>query len=251
MATNKLQTRLALRYDSYENWTKTDKSGQGGNLVLLAGELGICAVQEKTQGAQTAPTVLFKVGDGVSSFKQLSWASALAADVYDWAKAKEIVVTETAVQGSNVKAKALTFKGANNSVIASVNINFVTEAEVKAITSGIQADLAAMSATVTTIEGNVTNITKENGIIDTRISNAISNTVGTVPTGKTLIEVVNEAVVAARKDITSNAANIAQLTTQTVSLEEKDTDLESRLTRVEAFFGEEPDREDGDRKSVV
>ena len=34
-----------------------------------------------------APSILIKVGDGIHNFNDLAWASGLAADIYDWAKA--------------------------------------------------------------------------------------------------------------------------------------------------------------------
>jgi hypothetical protein len=40
---------------------------------------------------------MFKVGNGVSTFEELPWTSGLAADVYDWAKAKGISITEEGV----------------------------------------------------------------------------------------------------------------------------------------------------------
>lgn len=87
-----LQTRIKLRYDSYENWTEN-------NPILLAGELAavyVAAKPTKEVNSISAPQILFKVGDGqVSStgeitgtaFNSLPWASGLAADVYEWAKA--------------------------------------------------------------------------------------------------------------------------------------------------------------------
>jgi hypothetical protein len=59
--------------------------------VLKAGEIAIAylgeTVSDKIKG-ENRP-VLFKVGDGVTTFANLPWASALAADVYDWAKKSE------------------------------------------------------------------------------------------------------------------------------------------------------------------
>jgi hypothetical protein len=53
----------------------------------LFGEVCFCEITAANQGTQTdPPTVLFKVGNGKDYFKDLNWASALAADVYDWAK---------------------------------------------------------------------------------------------------------------------------------------------------------------------
>lgn len=93
MTNTTLNTRFKLKYDTYANWTldtvKTQTEKTNANLVLLEGEIGICALESPDQGAQTAPTVLFKVGDGINSFKNLKWASALAADVFDWAKQPE------------------------------------------------------------------------------------------------------------------------------------------------------------------
>lgn len=94
MATNQktLQTRIKLKYDSYENWSTN-------NPILLAGELAavyVAAKPTKEVNSVSAPQILFKVGDGqVSStgeitgtaFNTLPWASGLAADVYEWAKA--------------------------------------------------------------------------------------------------------------------------------------------------------------------
>lgn len=88
-----LQTRIKLKYDSYENWTEN-------NPILLAGELAavyVAAKPTKEVNSVPVPQILFKVGDGqVSStgeitgtpFNSLKWASGLAADVYEWAKAQ-------------------------------------------------------------------------------------------------------------------------------------------------------------------
>lgn len=92
MATTKtINTRIQLRYDTLENWKSTTTAGKGASLVLNKGEVALCyvpaVVDTTTQKVLTAPTVLFKVGDGTKTFEQLPWGSALAADVYGWAKA--------------------------------------------------------------------------------------------------------------------------------------------------------------------
>lgn len=92
MAVKELLTRIALKYDTYENWMDAEK---GGKLVLLKGEIGICEVPTSATGADkatNAPTILFKVGDGEKTFSQLNWVSAKAADVYEWAKAETVVL---------------------------------------------------------------------------------------------------------------------------------------------------------------
>ena len=89
-----LNTRIALKYDSYENWTHH-------NPILLKGEIAIAElpVSENKPGTgepnaagstpaiQNAPNILIKVGDGTNHYNDLKFVSALAADVYSWAKA--------------------------------------------------------------------------------------------------------------------------------------------------------------------
>ena len=80
-----LNTRIQLKYDSFTNW-------ENSTVILKAGEVAIAylgeTVSEKIKG-ENRP-VLFKVGDGVKTFTNLPWASALAADVYDWAKKEHL-----------------------------------------------------------------------------------------------------------------------------------------------------------------
>lgn len=83
MAEKILNTRILLKYDSYENWMKSD-------LVLKAGELAIAHITTgDTQEVNSvlAPQILLKVGDGTSKYSALPFVSARAADVYGWAKA--------------------------------------------------------------------------------------------------------------------------------------------------------------------
>lgn len=75
-----LKTRISLLSKSYTEWqTVEDK-------VLLKGEVGICTVPANTGVSQSEPCVLLKIGDGTTAFKDLPWLSALAADIYAWAK---------------------------------------------------------------------------------------------------------------------------------------------------------------------
>lgn len=82
-----LNTRIQLKYDSLENWSSK-------NPTLKSGELAIAYLPPKGNGvapAATSDAVLFKVGPG--EFNSLPWASALAADVYSWAKKSEAEFT--------------------------------------------------------------------------------------------------------------------------------------------------------------
>lgn len=147
-----LQTRIALKYDTYANWTDGTKEGQGANLVLLKGELGICAIENKSEGAQTAPTVLFKVGDGVTPFKTLKWASALAADVYAWAKASDVIL----------EGKVIKFVGTDKTI----TLNYATPDEVAAAVKVVSDDLSDVDSRVTALESKFTGTSSVQGQID-------------------------------------------------------------------------------------
>lgn len=86
MAEKTLNTRILLKYDSYENWLTN-------NPILKKGELAIAYLgQEHPTEAtnfQNIPNVVLKVGDGASNYKALKFVSGLAADVYSWAKAEK------------------------------------------------------------------------------------------------------------------------------------------------------------------
>ena len=81
MATTTLNTRIALKYDTLTNWNASE-------FILKKGEVAICSLaNSETAEQSTPPAVLLKVGDGDHKFRELPWASGLAADVYGWAKA--------------------------------------------------------------------------------------------------------------------------------------------------------------------
>lgn len=82
-----LNTRISLRYDTYDNWN----TPSGKAAILNKGEVGVCAI---TADGADQPTIMFKVGNGVSTFVELPWTSGLAADVYDWAKAAQLSIVE-------------------------------------------------------------------------------------------------------------------------------------------------------------
>ena len=79
--TNKVfQTRIQLKYDTYENWS-------AANPILKKGEMAIATVDSGVQSMTNLPNIVLKVGDGTSHYNNLKFVSALAADVHGWAKA--------------------------------------------------------------------------------------------------------------------------------------------------------------------
>ena len=88
MAIKTLNTRIQLKYDTLAHWQSEANTGKGALLILKKGELGIVEIPTSSPTAEqvTPPAILFKVGDGTTKCKDLPWTSALAADVYAWAK---------------------------------------------------------------------------------------------------------------------------------------------------------------------
>ena len=97
MAEKILNTRIQLRYDTYDNWTTN-------NPVLKQGEVAVVKIDTADPANQKLPPIMFKVGNSAdgANFNDLGWTSALAADVYAWAKKSGIEI-ETSGSGSFVK----------------------------------------------------------------------------------------------------------------------------------------------------
>lgn len=95
MANKTLNTRIQLKRDSLTNWNES-------SLVLKPGELAVAYVDVKTTDAhgniQHVPTALLKAGENVinssKTFKDLPFVSAIAADVYAWAKKTGIEIVD-------------------------------------------------------------------------------------------------------------------------------------------------------------
>lgn len=97
-----LNTRVQLKYDSYENWSKAENQKD-----LLPGEIAIAYLgptHSATSPDNGTHPVLFKVGPG--KFNELPWASALAADVYDWAKCEHVELDGEVIKFYNGTDKA-------------------------------------------------------------------------------------------------------------------------------------------------
>lgn len=153
MAEKLINTRIALRIDTLANWNKTDVEGKGAKLVLKRGEIGLCEIPSNNPEAQTAPTVLFKVGDGTTPFGELKWASALAADVYSWAKADDVVLEE----------KVVKFKKGTE-VVKSIDLSKF------ALNSELQAQVAALGARIDKVVEDAYDDTEIRGLITKEVS---------------------------------------------------------------------------------
>ena len=110
MAEKLLKTRLRLKYDTFANWEKVKTT-----FVPLKGEICLVEVPDAVDPIRNAPSILFKVGDGTTAFGELKYGSALAADVYSWAKASGITVSGNDAAGSFITG--LTWDKNNNKLV--------------------------------------------------------------------------------------------------------------------------------------
>jgi hypothetical protein len=85
---NEIFTRLQLKYDTLANWQAVKDT-----FTPLAGEVCIAKIEVNDPANKLLDPIMIKVGDGTSTWGQLDWTSAKAADVYSWAKKAGIEVT--------------------------------------------------------------------------------------------------------------------------------------------------------------
>lgn len=81
---NNVKIRLLVK--DYSEWNDPVNS----SYIPGKGEVCIVNVPAETFAIANEPAVLFKVGDGTHTFAELGYSSALAADVYAWAKKADL-----------------------------------------------------------------------------------------------------------------------------------------------------------------
>ena len=82
MAEKILKTKIALLYKTYDEWDAIQDE-----YTPLRGEVCICDVPTSSEEQHA---VLLKVGNGEDVFRDLPWTSALASDVFGWAKKENL-----------------------------------------------------------------------------------------------------------------------------------------------------------------
>ena len=144
-----LYTRIQLKYDSLANWTTN------GHVVLKKGEIGICAigtddVNVHALTGKQPPEILFKVGDGVSTFSALPWASAKASDVYGWAKQATLPIVRASSETGDAGNVIGSIKwNATEGKIEYTTANVATAEGMKAVADDLDTLEAAVAAMYT------------------------------------------------------------------------------------------------------
>ena len=133
MANNTIKTRIKLCYDTIENWV-------ANNTVLLPGEVGIAYVSADSAVEVmqvNKPALLFKVGDGTTAFNDLPYISAVAADVYAWAKS----ATKPTYTSSEVGADA---SGTASQLVNEHNTSSTAHVDIRTLISNLQEKLDSL-----------------------------------------------------------------------------------------------------------
>lgn len=155
MATKTFNTRISLKYDTYTNWTTN-------NPVLLAGEAAVCVVPADAGSGLNEPAVLLKFGDGTSSFTELSWASATAADVIPSLKGNNPTLPATSITGlEDFIAGEIQDTNTTYQLVQNGNTSFKLQS--KENSSAPWVDVSTITITYTLTEGTANGTVAFNG----------------------------------------------------------------------------------------
>ena len=155
MAAKTFNTRISLKYDTYTNWTTN-------NPVLLAGEAAVCVVPADAGSGLNEPAVLLKFGDGTSSFTELSWASATAADVIPSLKGNNPTLPATSITGlEDFISGAIQDTNTTYQLVQNGNTSFKLQS--KENTSAPWVDVSTITITYTLTEGTANGTVAFNG----------------------------------------------------------------------------------------
>ena len=170
----RLNTRILLKYDSYENWTTNNPS-------LLKGEMAIAVIDvsdnTQTHSGQAVPQLLVKVGNGLEGdagkYNSLPFVSGLAADVHSWAKAAskpsysineisgakeyQVVKAKKTVDGVEVddEFKYILQARKAQSSDAWTDVSTIDMAKVEARIAAIEGRMTTVEGKVGTLEGEM------------------------------------------------------------------------------------------------
>lgn len=145
---NTIFTRIQLKYDSYAGFEAVKDT-----FKPLKGELCIVNPGTNLSDAATVPC-LMKVGDGEHFWKDLTWVSATAADVYAWAKAANVVFEN----------QHILFKDAAGGTVKDLDLSdFVTDGELTAKLTGYYTK-EEINGLFGNVVNTVTTVTEGTGI---------------------------------------------------------------------------------------
>ena len=245
----RFDTRILLKYDSLSNWNSS-------SLILEAGEVAIATVPttetvtKNADGVITPPAaIVFKVGDGEHTFKDLPLTSGLAADVHGWAKKDE----NEFISWLEDKNKFALKSGLDN---LSAEVSAIDAAYKKAdkelsdlidsITGGTGdiEGLGALSARITDLETVLTSFMgeDENGNVTTDAVKAAIEAVATsVSTLSGTVSGISEEVEEVKATQTEQGTQISTISGKVETLEGEMDAVEGDIATIKANIGAVPE----------
>ena len=183
-----LKTRIKNRYDSLTNWSKT-------GVELLQGEIALVKVEtqqidQATGDVVTVPAFLMKVGENDANgtpkaFSTLPWLSALAADVYDWAKVGAATDVPVTVNGTASTIGAyLTKVNTNTANIADVSSKVDVTKVSTAISNAINTAINALDSTSSGTGTFVKAVSQTNGKVTVTMGTIAESELPSISTDK-------------------------------------------------------------------
>ena len=191
MADHVLNTRIKLKYDTYANWLTN-------NPVLLEGEIAIATIPAGTTvetsentTMQHLPNVVIKVGQKngqgeLQHYADLPFVSALAADVYEWAKkADKPTYGYTEITGledelARVSAAADTDTQYQLVEIGTNSYKFELQSKEKSATEWTKVSDLDLSGIISRIEALETHATTYSAKVDTLVGEDAGKSVRTI-----------------------------------------------------------------------
>ena len=163
MAEKILQTRIMLKYDSYENWAFNDP-------ILKQGEAAITVVTTKQDGtANYVPSCLIKIGDGAHKYSELDFVYAKAADVISACKSEATLTTfiNNVITSSGIATdEALSALAGRMSTVESDIDALETLVGSVAVSTQITAEIQKLDKADTAVAGQyVSAVSETDGII--------------------------------------------------------------------------------------
>jgi hypothetical protein len=168
MADKILNTRIQLKHDTLTAW-------QTKNTLLKKGEIAIAVIESVDPANKLHQPVMFKVGPG--NFNDLEWASALAADVYAWAKKAGIDVIDNGT--GNVVSDIAWDAASQALVVTRIDVYTKTEADEK-----FKTVQAAVDNKITDAAHVLTSLTQNaNGEVAYEVKKLTPADIGAQPAG--------------------------------------------------------------------
>lgn len=183
MAIKTFNTRIQLKYDTYENWIAQDP-------VLLLGEAAVTTVSVVQDGkVNSVPSTLIKFGDGTHKYSELNYASGLSADVYSWAKAAtkpEYQASEITNLNSYIEDYVNNDMGISIDTDTQYTITKVTDYQYKLMSKDKATESFTTEVAVIDLPNDTAAIEALQGLVgDTAVATQISNAIAALDLANT------------------------------------------------------------------